>query len=140
MRKLGERRGTLRALRGRQRSQNNGQACRGGRALTEIFILFTLWSRGMAKLCFSECASCGHEVAFIPNGSGRLSTPEWRHHISRARLYGAPHWPTGHVLTRDCKTCKCTSPGPKPGVSVREKYAFIGLSTEPLSWPWGRTR
>ncbi len=57
----------------------------------------------MVSLKFGVCKNCSHEVVFF-NG-------QWKHHITRAKLYHIPHWPTGHVITQDCKwDCQCPIP------------------------------
>ena len=57
----------------------------------------------MTKLKFGICKNCNHEVVFFQD--------QWKHHTTRAKLYHVPHWPTGHVITIDCKwDCKCSIP------------------------------
>ncbi|MDG6916724.1 MAG: hypothetical protein JRM85_03925 [Nitrososphaerota archaeon] len=79
--------------------------------------------RGVERLVFGCCRSCGHEV--VLRGGG------WKHHITRSALLGLPHWPTGHVITTNCKRgCQCSSPEPDESKGRKSKLVFLGLRTD----------
>ena len=69
-----------------------------------VYIHTAEYMEYMVSLKFGICKNCGHEIVFFED--------QWKHHITRANLYHVPHWPTGHVITIDCKrdSCKCLMP------------------------------
>ena len=74
----------------------------------------------MATLKFGSCRNCGHQI--VLDGSA------WMHHVSRSRLYGVPHWPAGHVITKECrhKGCGCALPELDQAGPTEEKLVYLG--------------
>ncbi|MCL5672394.1 MAG: hypothetical protein JRM76_06115 [Nitrososphaerota archaeon] len=76
-----------------------------------------------ARLEFGRCRNCGHEVVFE---GGR-----WKHHVTRSRLLGVPHWPTGHVITVECRRdCPCSSPEGDGSRGQKSKLVLLGSRAE----------
>ncbi len=75
----------------------------------------------LVKLKFGVCKNCGHDVVFFDG--------QWKHHITRAKLYHIPHWPTGHVITINCKKDACTCSVPDPDDSKEEKSRMVLLDS-----------
>lgn len=77
----------------------------------------------MVKLYFGICKNCGHPVV--------KKDTCWMHHITRSKLLNLPHWPSGHVITLDCKwSCECKIPELDQTRNVKHKLVYIGKSTE----------
>ena len=77
----------------------------------------------MKRLEFNVCKNCGHSVVNFNS--------KWLHHISRSKLLGFPHWPSGHVITLDCKWgCKCNIPEPDQTQPSKTKLVYLGKRTD----------
>lgn len=77
----------------------------------------------MNSLEFGVCKNCGHPVVNFSSS--------WMHHVTRSKLTGYLHWPTGHVITRDCKwECKCNTPEPDPTKPLKTELVYLGKRTD----------
>ena len=77
----------------------------------------------MKKLKFGICKNCKHQLA--------MKDSLWLHHITRSRLLHFPHWPSGHVITVDCKwQCECKVPELDQTKPVKSKLTYLGRNTD----------
>ena len=77
----------------------------------------------MVALKFGVCKNCSHEVVFFDS--------QWKHHITRTKLYHVPHWPTGHLITLDCKWgCQCSTPVLDESKEQKSKMVLLGSHTD----------
>ena len=73
----------------------------------------------MITLDFGVCKNCGHEIVFFDG--------QWKHHTTRTKLHHVPHWPTGHVITLECKqNCQCSEPHLDESMGKKSKIALVG--------------
>jgi hypothetical protein len=79
---------------------------------------------------YGRCGQCGHEIAL----ARFASIHGWAHHITRSKMYGAPHGPAGHILTAWCERapCQCGSSAPNLGFPVKARLVYLGTNTDPL--------
>ena len=62
--------------------------------------------------------NCSHEVVYFED--------QWKHHITRTKMYHVPHWPTGHVITLDCKRdCQCSIPDLDQSKGQKSKIVLL---------------